>query len=146
MRWIFLILFFLGCSTKTTPIYTLIKTPNLKVSDQGFLKEGFGYKEIEIYKAGMAPFKILIKNSLLCINNNCYDKGRFLKSLSPDYPPDLLDKILNRQPLLFFDKIIKVKGGFLQKNERFYYLATKKKVLFKDKKRKIAILIKNLKD
>jgi hypothetical protein len=47
---------------------------------------------------------------------------------------------------LFFDKIIKVKDGFLQKNKRFYYLATKQKVLFKDRKRDIVILIKNLKD
>jgi hypothetical protein len=142
---IFLLLFFAGCSVKTIPVYVALRTPKVKVSDEGFLKEGWGYKELEIYKAGFAPIKITLKNSYICLNSHCMDKEKFIKELSPDYPPDILDKIINGKPLSFIGKIIKLKNGFVQKNDRFYYLVAGNKILFKDKKKKIIIFIKKLK-
>jgi hypothetical protein len=140
-----LILFFIGCSVKTTPIYAVIKTPKIKISDQGFLKEGFGYKEIIIYKAGVEPVRITVKNSFICLNDQCMDKKKFVKKYLGGYD-DLFESILNKKPLKNFDKITKLKEGFLQKDKNIFYLVTKDKVLFKDKKRKIIILIKFLRE
>jgi len=123
---LFILMF--GCSTKTTPIYAVIKTPKIKVADQGFIKEGFGYKDIVIYKAGNVPVKIRIKNSQVCMDGKCIDKKAFVKEyLSNDYPSDFFDKILNKEC---------IKGYFCKTSHNL--------ILFKDKKNGITILIKTL--
>ena len=142
---VFFALLFLGCSTKTTPVYLTFNTPKIKISDQGFLKEGFGYKKIIIYKAGIKPFEIVLKNSSVCFNNKCMDKKRFIKDIDKNYPLDLLDDILNHKPLYFLGKILKKKDGFIQKNDRFLYIVKKNSVLFKDRKKRAVIMLKYLK-
>ncbi|EDM23187.1 hypothetical protein FE773_01660 [Caminibacter mediatlanticus TB-2] len=137
--------FFTACSTKTTPIYTVIKSPKIKIADQGFLEKGVGYKKIVIYKAGMEPFSITIKNSFICINNKCQDKKNVINSLNKQYPADFFDKILNQKPLEFLGKIRKINNGFIQTKDAYLYKVTKNKVLFKDKNAHILILIKFLK-
>ena len=128
--YLLLFIFLFGCATKTTPIYAVIKTSTIKVADQGFLKEGFGYKQIIIYKAANAPIKITVKNSQICLNGRCMDKEKFIKEyLGEEYPSDFLDKILNKEC---------IKGFFCKKY--------KDKILFKDKKRGIVIMIKELKN
>jgi len=141
-----LLILFTACSMKTTPIYTVIKTPKIKISDEGFIKQGFGYKKIIIYKAGIKPFSITIKNSFICVNNKCQDKKVVLSSLNKNYPIDFFDRILNQKPLEFLGKIKKIENGFIQKKDGYLYKVTKNKVLFKDKNAHILILIKYLKE
>jgi hypothetical protein len=137
-------LFFFGCATKTTPVYTVIKTPFLKVSDQGFLKKGFNYKKLIIYKDANIPVEIALYKNYICMNKKCVSKEIFIKKLSSDYQKNLLDLIIDRKALKNLSKITKLKNGFLQKNYRFFYLVTDKKVLFKDKLKKIVIMIKEI--
>ena len=141
-----LLIFFTACSMKTTPIYAVIKTPKIKIADEGFMKQGFGYKKIIIYKAGMKPFSVTIKNSFICFNNKCQNKRDVIKSLNKKYPQDFFDKILNQKPLEFLGKIKKIENGFIQKKDGYLYKVTENKVLFKDKNANILILIKYLKD
>jgi len=141
----FLLLIFVGCSEKTTPIFMTFNSKKFKFSDQGFLKEGFGYKEIIIYKDGVKPVKFTIKNSYICFQNQCFDKEKFIKKFLGNYKTDFFDKILNRE-ILRFGKLKKIKNGFIEKDESKFYLVTKSKVLFKDKKNHLIILIKFLKD
>ncbi|MEO1927064.1 MAG: hypothetical protein ABGX26_00025 [Nautiliaceae bacterium] len=128
--WFFvMVLFFTGCSVKTTPVYAVIKTSKVKVADEGFLKEGFGFKKLIIYKAGSVPIEITLKNSVICINNICMDKEGFIKKyLGKNYPSDFFDKILNKECV----------RGFFCKERKGY-------ILFKDKKRDILIMIKDIK-
>ncbi|WP_457560631.1 hypothetical protein [Caminibacter sp.] len=149
VKWKILIvflLFFAGCSTKTTPVYAVFNTPDIKVADQGFLKEGLGYKKIVIYKAGMAPVSVTIKNSVICLDSRCMDKEKFLKSIDKNYPVDLLDRIIEREPISICGKISKTKDGFIQKNERFFYRVSKNSVLFKDRQKRVVIMIKYLRE
>lgn len=139
-----IIIFFIGCSTKTVPVYTVIQTPYVKVSDQGFLKKGFNYKELIIYKNANVPIKIILYENSICLDKKCFSKYLFIKKLSSDYPKNLLDLIIEKKTLKNLGKIIKIKDGFLQKNKRFFYLVTTNKVLFKDKVKKIVIMIKEL--
>jgi hypothetical protein len=121
-------IFLVGCSTKTTPIYAVIKTPKFKAADQGFLKEGYGYKKLIIYKAANAPVEITLKNSYICMNGRCVDKEKFIKEYMPQgYPVDFFDKILNKEC---------PQGYFCKKS--------KNKILFRDEKNGILIMIKDL--
>jgi len=117
-----------GCATKTTPIYAVIKTPKFKAADEGFLEKGFGYKKLTIYKAGNVPVVITLKNSFVCLNGRCMDKEKFIKEYLPKgYPSDFFDKILD----------YKCPKGFFCKTDG-------QKILFKDKKNNILIMIKNI--
>ena len=118
----------LGCSTKTTPVYTVIKTPKFKAAEQGFLEKGAGYEKLIIYKAGSVPVEITVKNSYICINSKCIDKEKFMKLYMPaGYPSDFFDKILNKECI----------KGYFCKSE-------KNKILFKDRKNRIIIMIKEI--
>ncbi|WP_024789644.1 hypothetical protein [Lebetimonas sp. JH292] len=138
-------IFIFGCATKTTTIYAVIDTPFVKAADQGFLEKGFNYKKLIIYKDASVPVEFTIYKNSVCLNKKCVSKNRFIKKLSPEYPKNLIDKIIEKKPIQNLGKIIKLKNGFLQKNLRFYYLVTKNKVLFKDKKKKILIMIRKIK-
>ncbi|NPA11499.1 MAG: hypothetical protein GXO62_04580 [Epsilonproteobacteria bacterium] len=127
--WLFF-LFFTGCSVKEKPIYAVIKTPTIKIADQGFIKEGRGYKEIVIYKAGLEPLRMVIKNSTVCIQKRCFSKEAFVRRfLGEGYESDIFDKILNKEPIK------------LKKSWR--YIRGKNRVLFKSKD--VLIMIKDLK-
>ena len=140
-----LFIFFIGCAPKTTPIFVTINSPKIKISDEGFLKEGFGYKEIIIYKAGNFPIKFLLKQNQICVNNKCFNKYFFIKHYFYGYEKDFFDKILSKKPLsLKFIK--KTSNGFVQKSKYIIYIVKKNSVLFKDKKRKIVVFIKFLKE
>ena len=140
------ILFLAGCSVKTTPVYVAFKSPKLKISDQGFLKEGNGYKSFELYKAG-ASYKITLKNSVICLNDKCMDKEKFIKEyFGAKYPSDFLDKVIEGKPVEEFGKIVKTKDGFVQKSAGIYYKATKNSILFKDKEKNVIVLIKKLRE
>ena len=139
------IFFFIGCATKTTPVYVSIKSPEIRVSDEGFLKEGYGYKEIVIYKAGSVPVKLLLKENRICVNNKCYNKYMFVKKYFRGYEKDFFDKILSKKPLSL-KNIQKTGDGFVQKSKYITYIVKKNSVLFKDRKNHIIIFIKYLKE
>ncbi len=139
---IFFSILFLGCSVKEKPIYVSLKTPSFKISDEGFLKKSFGYKEIIIYRLGQVPVKIRIKNSTVCISHKCMDKIYFNKILCPKCSFDVLDYLLNKKS--FPGKFIKTSYGFIQKNKFYIYKVSKNMVLFKTKK--VLFFIKFLKD
>ena len=142
---LFLLPFLSGCATKTTPVFVTIKSPQIKLSDEGFLKEGLGYKEIIIYKAGSIPVKFLLKQNQICVNNKCFNKYLFIEHYFYGYKKDFFDRILSKKPLSL-KNIKKINGGFIQKSKNFLYIVKKNSVLFKDKKRKIIIFIKFLKE
>jgi len=140
------ILFLAGCSVKTTPVYVTFKSPKLKISDQGFLKEGNGYKSFELYKAG-ASYKITLKNSVVCLNDKCMDKEKFIKEyFGANYPSDFLDKVVEGKPIEEFGRISKISDGFVQKNKNIYYKVVKNTILFKDKQKNVIVLIKKLRE
>jgi len=141
----FILIFFIGCSEKTTPIFMTFHSKKFKFSDQGFLKEGFGYKEIIIYKNGIKPIKFTVKNSYICFQDQCFNKKRFIKKYIGDYKVDFFDKILDKKNL-GFGVIEKTKNGFIEKDKTRFYLVNKNKVLFKDRQKHLIILIKYLKD
>ena len=141
----FFLPFLTGCATKTTPVFVTLKSPQIKIADEGFLKQGLGYKELTIYKAGSVPVSFLIKNNVICINNQCVNKYLFMKKYFPGLSKNFFDIILQKKPLSL-KSYKKTNNGFIQKSKNIFYLVNKNSVLFKDKKNKITIFIKYLKD
>ena len=138
-----LFIFFIGCAVKTTPVFVTINSPKIKIADEGFLKEGSGYKELIIYKAGSEPVSFTLEENKICVNNHCFNKKDFMKKYFKGLKEDVFDKILNKEPLSFgFYK--KTKDGFIEKSENIYYQVSKNSVLLKDKKEKTVIFIKYL--
>ena len=141
----FIAFFIIGCTTKITPVFVTIKSPKIKISDEGFLKEGFGYKEIIIYKAGNVPVKFLLKQNQICVNKKCFNKYLFIKHYFKGYKKNFFDKILSKKPLSL-KNIQKTYDGFVQKSKNITYIVKKNSVLFKDRKNHIIIFIKYLKE
>ena len=128
-----IIFFISGCAVKTRPVYAVIKTPKIKMADQGFLKEGFLYKKIILYK-GLKSIEISLYPHSVCMNKECVPKSVFIeKFFGPEYPDDFLDKIIKGKPL-----------SFIRDGKRFVYKVTPQKVLFKDREKRIVIIIKFL--
>ena len=142
-NFIFLI-FFIGCAVKTTPVYLHIDSPEIKLSDEGFLKESLGYKQIIIYKAGNEPVNFILKENKICVENRCFNKEIFIKKYFNGYQKDFFDRILNKKPLAL-NNFQKIQNGFIQKEKGIFYKVTNNYILFKDKKRKTIVLIKYLK-
>jgi len=144
LNFIFFI-FIIGCASKTTPIFVTIKSPKIKISDSGFLKENVGYKEIIIYKAGSVPVKFILKKDKICVNNQCFNKYLFVKRYFNGYEKDFFDKILDKQPLKK-GELKKISNGFIQKSNNFIYIVKKDSIFFKDKSKNIIIYVKYLKE
>jgi len=138
-----LALIFTGCSYKTTPIVIAFKKDNFAINDQGFLKENSFSKKIEVYQAGNLAFVFTIKNSVICINNKCYNKTLFIHKLNPSYPTNLFEIILSHKAFKN-TKVIRIKNGFIQKTDDFIYKVTSNFVLFKDRKKKFLFLVRNI--
>jgi len=143
MKYCFLVLFLLfsGCSYKTTPIIFAFKKDNLAINDQGFLKENSFSKKIEVYNVGQLVFVMSINSKNICINDKCYDKKLFIYKLNSNYPVNLFEIMINKQPLPNI-KIKQTKNGFIQKKDNLLYVVTRKKVFFKDKNNNFLFLLK----
>ena len=135
-------IFFIGCATKSEPIFVTIKSPKIKVSDSGFLEKGINYKKLIIYKAGTKPIEIILKENRICFNKKCFNKYLFLKNYFGIEDKNFFDTILDKK--MFKNvKIKKIKNGFIQKS-KFFYKVTKNSILFK--KKGLIIYIKFLKE
>ncbi len=143
MRYIVLIflLLFTGCSVKrdikkSESYIVAIKMKNLRFDDMGFLKYGDNYTELQLFDLSSLVLDLRISDDI-CINSHCFTKDEFNKRfLTPLYPKDLLENILNKKPI--FDKAdFKKSGtGFIQninkKNIHIKYIISGDKIYFKD--------------
>jgi hypothetical protein len=135
-----------GCGYKTTSenIYLTIRTPNYRISDQGFLNTTPTQKELIIYKE-FTPYRIVIGKREVCEGEKCLSKRAFLKKVGlADYPPNILDQILEGKPLSFLPSPTSIDGGFIQQNQRFFYKVGREVTLFKDREKKVVISLKRL--
>ena len=101
----FLPLFFLfsGCSKSyyEAPKATLIviKTPNLKYADMGFIYKGEHQIKAQIYSLGKAIFTLTI-GKRICVDFKCMSKEQFYESyLNANYPKETLANIFLKKPI-----------------------------------------------
>ena len=155
MKYILLIftLFFSACSVKNyehtqTKIIT-IKSPKIKFSDVGYLRNSDKSIELELFIAGKSIEKITI-NHLICTNDGgCMSKSSFNKEyLNSAYPDDTMQNMLLSHVIYDGKNLTKTAGGFEQhiKDEHvdIVYKKEQKNISFKDRKNGIIFKIKDL--
>ena len=155
MRYLLLIitLFFSACSIKsyeqTQTKIIIIKSPQIKFADLGYIRNSDDSIELELFSAGTSIQKISI-NYLICVNEGCMSKSGFNEAyLNKTYPSDILQNILLSKSIYDGKNMIKAKDGFLQKIKNndvdITYRVTSNTTFFKDKKNKIIFKIKDTK-
>ena len=154
MKYILLIfiLIFSACSTKNYEItktkIIIIKSPQIKFSDLGYLRNTEDSVELELFMAGKSIQKISI-NHLICVSEGCMTKSGFNEDyLNENYPDDILQNILLAKPIYDADDLEKTEDGFIQRISSLHvdivYKVTQNQVFFKDKKNKIILKIKDI--
>ncbi len=154
MKYMLLIftLFFSACSIKNyehtqTKIIT-IKSPKMKFSDVGYLRNSDKSIELELFMAGKSIEKIAI-NHLICISSGCMSKSGFNKDyLNEAYPDDTLQNILLSHAIYDGANLSKTADGFTQKIQDedvdISYRVEPDGVFFKDRKNGIIFNVKDI--
>ena len=147
------ILIFSACSTKNYEItktkIVIIKSPKIKFSDLGYLRNSDDSLELELFMAGKSIQKISI-NHLICVSEGCMTKSGFNEDyLNENYPDDILQNILLAKPIYDGKNLEKTKDGFIQHISSLHveilYKVSQNQVFFKDKKNHIIFKMKDTK-
>ncbi len=148
---IFLLLFS-GCSIKeymyTKSKIITIKTPKLKYSDLGYIKNSDDAVSLELFISGNMVQNIEI-NYLICVNEGCMSKSSFNEEyLHESYPDELLQNISLGKPIYSKRDYVKTVDGFEQyikdENVNIKYRVDSKEIYFKDRRNSILFKIKEL--
>jgi len=155
MKYFFTVFFLLfsACSIKnyehTEAKIVIIKSPQLKFADLGYLRHTQDAVELELFVAGKSVQKIEI-NHLICVKEGCLSKSSFNSSyLNSHYPDNILQNILLAKPIFQRANFQRTQNGFTQSIQTEYvniiYRVDADMTYFKDKKNKILIKIKETK-
>ena len=143
---------FAGCA-KITPqssqaVSFSVISPNLKVSDAGFIHKFKEKTELQIYNSGVSILKLEIFENKICLNSACDDEATFNRKFFKDtHYNGFFSDILNHRPIYNAKNLQKSDCGFLQNiSENFIeYKFCNDLVEFADTKNKIKIKLKELK-
>ncbi|AJC85444.1 hypothetical protein IMC75_03050 [Campylobacter peloridis] len=146
----FLCLFLSSCALKnkmqSQSAFVVLKTPQFKFSDYGFLYQGKNITQLELYNASRVLFKLQITDKI-CINGICYAKTLFnQKFFNYEHYDDFLQDVISKKPIYQGKNEIQNSCGFSQKlktkNYDIYYEVCGNNINFNDKKSKIKFSIK----
>jgi len=145
--------FFSACTgkkpTKEESAFIVIKTPNMKYADLGFISNAPALVKVNIYTAGQPLVKFEINALNVCMSTfECMNKKAFNKKiLSENYPDTLLENIFRARPIFDKENLEKIENGFSQKlkKEKSYditYTVKNGTRTFRDKTNKILIKVR----
>lgn len=139
----------MGEYKQTQPKLIIIKSPQLKFADLGYIRNTDKSIELELFVAGKAIEKITI-NHLICMSKGCMSKSGFNEDyLSRYYDDELLQDVLLGQPIFELKNRVKTSDGFIQKivdeHLDITYKVEANQIYFKDRKNRILIKIKDIK-
>jgi hypothetical protein len=141
-----------ACSTKnyeqTKSKIITIKTPKLRYSDLGFIRNTQKDLRVELFSAGVMVQKISI-NYLVCVNEGCLSRSAFNKQyLNLHYPNDILQNIFLAREIYGGKNLLKTDHGFEQTiqtdNVNIIYRVNADTIYFKDKKNGILFKIRDV--
>jgi len=156
MRYLFLalLIFLSGCTTRsykhTQEKIVIVKSKKLKFADIAYIRHNDADLELELFVAGKAIEKISL-NHLICTNDGCMSKARFNETfLYANYPDTLLENVLLGKEIYKAKNRRVLEDGFEQKiitsDIDINYSVNSNIISFKDKKNRIIIKIKELKN
>ena len=145
------IFFFSACSVKNYEItqtkIIIIKSPKIKFSDLGYVRNSDKKIELELFIAGNSIEKITV-NHLICTSEGCMSKSGFNEDyLNASYPDDILQNILLAKPIYDGESLQKTADGFEQhvKNQHvdISYRVDSHVTFFKDRQNNIIFKIRD---
>lgn len=152
------IIFISGCTLKQ-PVeqnskFIVIKTPEIKFADMGFVSTFDDKLNIQIYSSGEAVLSIDIHKDKICTSTfKCMDKQSFNKKIfHQNYPADTLENIFLAKPIFNGENIKKTKNGFTQDiffsgtyiiHNHISYTVLNDDIIFNDKTSNILIKVQN---
>ncbi len=135
------------------PYKITMKTKKFAFSDTGFLNKYDNLLNLEVFTMGKLALdlRISLEEDDICVDQLCNTKEGFNQTfLSPFYPDDLIEKVIQRKPILGGKNLKKTSNGFMQKimtkDYSIKYKIWPGNIYFKDAKNKIMIKLKRLPD
>jgi len=127
---------------------TTLKTQKFSFSDAGFMKNEEGVIDLQILALGKPLLKLKISDDV-CVDHHCRTKQEFNENyLSADYPYDLINNVLNSQPIFGGENMKKTSNGFMQRIKAplydIKYKISPGSIYFKDMQNKIIIKLREL--
>ncbi len=142
-----------GCSVKheisTSHAYLItIKTPQIALLDTGFLNQGKGYTQLQIFNAGTLLFNLEM-NDTICLDGACLEKKAFNERFfGTEHYPTLMEDIVLKKALYEGKNRVNFESGFTQDIElpstHIEYRVDGETRYFKDRKNGVMIRLKAL--
>lgn len=149
-----ILLFMLGCSSRPAvsashSVALSIKTPELRVSDVGFIRSNDHYINVQVFTAGTLVLDLQIAESI-CLDGLCFSKNAFnSRFLKDTHYPTIMEEILRGQPIYNKRSLQKMNDGFEQRlhvnNREILYSVNGLETIYRDRANQILIKIKKLK-
>lgn len=142
-----------GCSVKheisTSQAYLItIKTPQMALSDTGFLNQGKNYTQLQIFNAGMLLFNLEM-NDTICLDGACFEKKVFNERFfGTEHYPTFMEDIVSKKALYAGKNRVDFASGFAQEIElptaHIEYRVDGETRYFKDRKNGVLIRLSAL--
>ena len=126
----------------------VIKSPQIKYADLGYIRGHGNSLKIELYEMGNVVKSIEISN-FICVDDGCMLKSVFNKKyLNSNYPSDILEDVILGHAIYNGKNLKKLYDGYVQdiKDEDvdIHYEVNSKSIRFKDNKNAILVKISSL--
>jgi cytoskeletal protein CcmA (bactofilin family) len=123
----------------------VIKSPQIKYADLGYIRGHGNALKIELYEMGNVVKSIEI-NKLICVDDGCMLKAVFNKKyLNGSYPSDTLENVILGHAIYDGKNLRKLYDGYVQniqdEDVDISYEVTSKSIRFKDAKNGILVKI-----
>ena len=155
---LFFLFFISGCAIKDIKEqkskFIVIKTPEIKFADMGFVSTSDDKLNIQIYSSGEAVLSLSIYKDKICSGLfQCMNKKSFNKKIfHQSYPDDTLENIFLAKPIFNGENLKKTKDGFTQDilfsgtyiiHNQISYTVSNDDIIFNDKTNNILIKVQN---
>jgi len=112
-----------GCTgqpQKEESAFIILKTPNMKYADMGFIKDNVSNLQVEMYTAGQPLVSIEVNGVNVCMSTfKCMEKKDFNEKIfSKYYPNELLENVLRGKAIFNGENLEKSVDGFTQKIQK----------------------------
>lgn len=147
-----LCVFLSACSTKIQinpkSTFVVLKTPQIKFSDYGFLYRRDKMTILELYNASKPIFELKIMDKI-CVNGVCYTKQNFNKKFfNYEHYNDFVQDLINKKQIYQGKNAILTSCGFNQelisKNYNIFYEVCGENMNFTDRQSKIKFSITDI--
>ena len=143
---------FAGCAKltpqQTKPINFTIISPNLRLSDAGFIRDFKNQTEVQVYTSGVSVLSLVAKNGQVCMNNACDDEITFnQKFFKKAHYKGFLSEILHGEKIYNGKNLSANECGFEQNLEDISYSVCDngaKTIKFHDAKESIKLNLSEL--